>query len=167
MRKLTLSIISLLLITTSFANAQSRKSTHIQNPSFGSSSRYQIVEDPVIESEKEEEPEITTEKKSKKHLKSSERNFDSEAVQLSKSQNIQDFLEEKGFLVMTTGGTGSKSELSYKGYTSFCIKVYVNGVLANNPTTGEFDWNSIDVNSIESIEIDEVGVGTSSVCRMC
>lgn len=156
MRKLTLSIISLLLITTSFANAQSRKSTHIQNPSFGSSSRYQIVEDPVIESEKEEKPEITTEKKSKKHLKSSERNFDSEAVQLSKSQNIQDFLEEKGFLVMTTGGTGSKSELSYKGYTSFCIKVYVNGVLANNPTTGEFDWNSIDVNSIESIEIDEV-----------
>ena len=56
MRKLTLSIISLLLITTSFANAQSRKSTHIQNPSFGSSSRYQIVEDPVIESEKEEKP---------------------------------------------------------------------------------------------------------------
>ncbi len=56
---------------------------------------------------------------------------------------------------MATGAYGSKQELSFKGFTSFCIKVYVDGVYANNPATGEFDWNSIDINSIESIEISE------------
>ena len=56
---------------------------------------------------------------------------------------------------MTSGGAGSASQLSYKGYTSFCIKVYVDGILANNSTAGEFDWNSIDINTIEKIEIED------------
>ena len=77
------------------------------------------------------------------------------SIEQSKASSIGDFLRQKGFLVMSTGGQGSKQELSFKGFTAFCIKVYVNGIYANNPATGEFDWNTIDLDSIESIEISE------------
>lgn len=159
------------LTLTAYTQSAKRKSTHIQNPSFGSSSsRFTVVEDNEIETIPEEEPEafpkssesvsekkdFIPEKMENIFSQASSRKFTSEKIQESKSQNIQDFLQSQGFLVMTTGGTGSKSELSYKGYTGFCIKVYINGVLVNNSNTGEFDWNSIDLNSIESIEISEV-----------
>lgn len=157
------SAVVLLLSFPVYSQTVNRKSTHIQNPSFGSSSRFLIIEDSVIESEPEEETAIlpVQEEKNEKPVHknfspASSKFYSSEKIENSKSQNIQEFLQEQGLLVMTTGGTGSKSELSFKGYTSFCIKVYINGVLANNSTTGEFDWNSIDVNSIESIEISEV-----------
>lgn len=87
--------------------------------------------------------------------KSSERTFTKKQIENSHSSSLGDFLKQKGFFVMTTGAYGSKQELSFKGFTSFCIKVYVDGIYANNPATGEFDWNSIDINSIESIEICE------------
>lgn len=149
-------IFSFLISSITFAqNNGIKKTTHIQNPSFGASSRFQIIEDNSSEVQEEEVPSSIKEKPLSINP-SSTRNYSTEKIQESKSQNIQDFLQENGFLVMTTGGTGSKSELSYKGYTGFCIKVYINGVLANNSTTGEFDWNTIDLNSIESIEICEV-----------
>ncbi|OJF77169.1 MAG: hypothetical protein BKP49_03270 [Treponema sp. CETP13] len=67
--------------------------------------------------------------------------------------SLQTFLSAKGVLVLNNGGVGSSSDVSIKGYTSTCIKVYVDGVLANLGTSGEFDWNSIDVASIQSITI--------------
>lgn len=133
--------------------------THIENPSYGNSSRFQVIQnDDTGEQEKEQEDlvqqEYSVQNKTQKE-EAHKRVFDSQKINESKSLSVQEFLESKGFLVMTSGGAGSASQLSYKGYTSFCIKVYVDGILANNSSTGEFDWNSIDINTIEKIEIED------------
>lgn len=80
--------------------------------------------------------------------------FDNQEIENSHASDLSQFLESEGILVMNTGGTGSMSNISINGYAGFCIKVYVDGVMANNPTTGEFDWNSIDLNSIQSISVE-------------
>ena len=127
--------------------------THIENPSYGNSSRFQVIQnDDTGEQEKEQEEPVQNKIQNEEAHK---RVFDSQKINESKSLSVQEFLESKGFLVMTSGGAGSASQLSYKGYTSFCIKVYVDGILANNSTAGEFDWNSIDINTIEKIEIED------------
>lgn len=127
--------------------------THIENPSYGNSSRFQVIQnDDTGEQKKEQEEPVQNKIQNEEAHK---RVFDSQKINESKSLSVQEFLESKGFLVMTSGGAGSASQLSYKGYTSFCIKVYVDGILANNSSTGEFDWNSIDINTIEKIEIED------------
>lgn len=141
-----------------YAEAMNVK-THIENPSYGSSSRFQVIQnDDTAEQKKEQEDlvqqEYSVQNKTQKE-EAHKRIFDSQKISEAKSLSVQEFLESKGFLVMTSGGAGSASQLSYKGYTSFCIKVYVDGILANNSTAGEFDWNSIDINTIEKIEIED------------
>lgn len=105
-----------------------------------------------VSEKKSSRKKFNTDKTSKSN---SSRNFDYNTIEKSNSASLSDFLRQKGFLVMSSGGMGSKQELSFKGFTSFCIKVYVDGIYANNPATGEFDWNSIDLDSIESIEVSE------------
>lgn len=69
---------------------------------------------------------------------------------------VADVLQDKGFLVMNTGGKGTMTNVSIAGYAAFCIKVYVDGVLANNPLTGEFDWNSIPLADVKSITVEHL-----------
>lgn len=141
-------------------SSSTSRRTNIENPSYGNSSRFQVVENENIKSD-DEDFEVENQNSAKSKLQKNiaqTRVFDSEKIAQTKSLNIQEFLASNGFLVMTTGGIGSASHLSYKGYTDFCIKVYIDGILANNSTTGEFDWNSIDINSIEKIEIDDAPV---------
>lgn len=85
-----------------------------------------------------------------------EKTFTSEEIKNSAVSSLPELLRQKGLLVMSSGGSGTASNFSYKGYSGFCCKVYVDGVLATQPGTGEFDWNSIDINSIESITISEI-----------
>lgn len=140
------------------------ESTRIINPTFGPSTRFSIVKDEDVKSDAdiEEEKDIAAQKnnpqyqKSTHHKNASVRQFTSSQIQQKQPENIQDFLSSEGILVMTTGGTGAQSNASYKGYAGFCIKVYIDGILSNNSTTGEFDWNSIDVSSIETIEIEDI-----------
>lgn len=80
----------------------------------------------------------------------------SQEIKKSTAKDLSDLLREKGLLVMSSGGSGTASNFSFKGYAGFCCKVYIDGVLAVQPGTGEFDWNSIDINSIEFITISEV-----------
>lgn len=81
--------------------------------------------------------------------------FSQEQIQDSNAKNLADFLSSKNCLVMNTGGLGSSANISIRGYAGACIKVYVDGVLANDPNTGEFDWNSIPLESIVSIKIQD------------
>lgn len=110
----------------------------------------------VVEQEPEEEPAHQEQQQMRVVNQVADKVYTQEDIQNAACNSVPDFLQEKGFLIMSSGGNGTKTELSYKGFTSFCIKVYVDGILANNPSTGEFDWNSIDINSIESIVISEV-----------
>lgn len=156
--------LSAVLVTILTGTGAYSQSTHINNPTFGPSARFSIIKDENIKSDADiaEEKDRVSQKenpqyqKSTHHQNASVRQFTSSDIEKKHSENIQDFLTSEGFLVMTTGGTGAMSNLSYKGYAGFCIKVYIDGILCNNSTTGEFDWNSIDVSSIETIEIEDV-----------
>ena len=82
-----------------------------------------------------------------------EQYFSQEDIAASNASSLVDFLGKNSCLVMSTGGTGSQTNISIGGYAGACIKVYVDGVLANNPNTGEFDWNTLALESISSITI--------------
>ena len=153
-----------MLVTFLTSTALYSQSSHINNPGYGPSSRFSIIKDENVKSDADiqEEKDIAAQKnnpqyqKSSHHQNASVRQFSSSQIQQKQPENIQDFLSSEGVLVMTTGGTGAMSNVSYKGYAGFCVKVYIDGILSNNSTTGEFDWNSIDVSSIETIEIEDV-----------
>ena len=154
---LPLIFIPLAVITAFAEENKTPDSSHIENPSFGQSSRYQVVTAPgETESDKKSQQNNPQYQKASHHENSAVRKFGSTKIEESNAKNLPDFLRDEGFFVMTTGGTGAQSSLSYKGYTTFCIKVYIDGILSNNSTTGEFDWNSIDINSIETVEIEDV-----------
>lgn len=137
------------------------QSTRIENPSYGGSSRYQVTPVPTGEPEiPADSPDVSdspvednSETDTARTVVSSV--FNSEDITAARAVSLPDFLLTKGFLVMTSGGAGSKSNLSYKGYAGFCVKVYIDGISANNLDTGEFDWNSVNLDTVESIEIDE------------
>lgn len=50
----------------------------------------------------------------------------------------------------------SNQELTFHGFWNSSIKVYVNGILMNDPNTGKFDFSSLDINSVRSIKVDPV-----------
>lgn len=127
-----------------------------------------VVEVTEEENQKDEEPLNPEQQPMRTVNQVADKVYSQDEIQKTASNNLPDFLQEKGFLIMSAGGSGTKTELSYKGFTAFCIKVYVDGILANNAATGEFDWNSIDINSIESIVISEVPpVGISEFAGCC
>ncbi len=84
-----------------------------------------------------------------------ERRFTQEDIAASTAITLGEFLSDNNCLVLTTGGTGATTTVSIRGYAGATIKVYVDGVLANNPSTGEFDWNSLALESIDSITIQD------------
>lgn len=86
---------------------------------------------------------------------SSSNHFSSQEIQASAATSIAEFLAEHNCLSLNTGGIGSQTNISIRGYAGFCIKVYIDGILANDPNTGEFDWNSISLDSIETITIHD------------
>lgn len=67
--------------------------------------------------------------------------------------SIPDFLRSKGFFIPGSGGTGTQQNVQYAGYSGSDIKVYVDGVLANSPSDGQFDWNTLNVDIVESITV--------------
>lgn len=122
----------------------------------------------VTKEEKDEEPENIEQQPMRIVNQVADKVYNQEEIQKSACVSLPDFLQEKGFLIMSSGGSGTKTELSYKGFTAFCIKVYIDGILANDAATGEFDWNTLDINSIESIVISEVPpVGISEFAGCC
>ena len=62
-----------------------------------------------------------------------ERSFSSQDIAASNAATLTDFLADNNCLVLHTGGTGSTANVSIGGYAGACIKVYVDGVLANDP----------------------------------
>lgn len=87
-----------------------------------------------------------------------ERRFTQEDIAASTAISLGEFLSDNNCLVLATGGTGAATTVSIRGYAGATIKVYVDGVLANNPSTGEFDWNSLALESIESITIQDTPI---------
>ncbi len=146
---------NLIFLTLFFTTFFLYSHTYIQKDK-NSTKNTLISEEQVKEKQKEIEENNPEYQKTMHYENASVKKYTALQINQKNPQNIQDFLTSEGFFLMTTGGTGSQSTLSYKGFTSFCIKVYIDGILCNNSSTGEFDWNSLDIHSIEAIEIEDI-----------
>lgn len=69
--------------------------------------------------------------------------------ELERFSSVQDALESAGFSFK-----GTDNELTFHGYWNSSIKVYVNGVLMNDPNTGKFDFGMLDMQTVKSVRID-------------
>ena len=71
-------------------------------------------------------------------------------------QNPRDFptlLQNAGLNITTYGAYGNQSSVSLRGFDSKRIAILINGIPAKSSLDGKFDFNQIDLNSIEKIEI--------------
>ena len=71
-------------------------------------------------------------------------------------QNPQDFptlLQNAGLNITTYGAYGNQSSVSLRGFDSKRIAILINGIPASSSLDGKFDFNQIDLNAIERIEI--------------
>lgn len=66
------------------------------------------------------------------------------------ASSIKDVLKQEGFSFRD-----ASDEVTVHGLWNASIRVYVDGVLMNDPFDGKFNWNSISLSQIKSIEIDE------------
>lgn len=70
---------------------------------------------------------------------------------LKNFSSTEEALESVGFSFKT-----SNNELTFHGLWNSSIKVYLNGILMNDPNTGKFDFSSLDIHSVRSIKIDPI-----------
>lgn len=72
-----------------------------------------------------------------------------------RAANLTELLEKAAALSSVNyGGYGTVSAVSLRGFSGKQVRVEVNGVPVNSPQSGDFDFTSINVESIERIEID-------------
>ncbi|MCC7203330.1 MAG: TonB-dependent receptor [Nitrospirae bacterium] len=68
--------------------------------------------------------------------------------------NVSDLLREiPGLDVVQPGGTGKQSSVYIRGANSSQTLVLIDGIRANSPTTGLFDFADLSIDNIERIEI--------------
>ena len=84
-----------------------------------------------------------------------------------KSMNIQDvpsLIQSAGIQLLSYGTYGLEQKPSIRGFTDETVRVVIDGICVNNPQYGTFDFSSININSVEKIEIVKGGF-TEGVCE--
>lgn len=77
-----------------------------------------------------------------------------EEIKASHSQNLSEALQHSSGLQFTeNGGPGTASSVLIRGANANHTLVLINGIRVNSNTTGGFDFSSIPVDMIESIEV--------------
>ena len=74
-------------------------------------------------------------------------------IENSNSKTLTELLESSGIQIKSYGSYGNSSSPSIRGFTGSTIKVVINGICVNSAQNGTFDFSTIDVDSIEKIEI--------------
>lgn len=80
-----------------------------------------------------------------------------EEIEKQHSENLTSVLQSKGIQILSYGSYGLEEKPSIRGFTDETVRVVIDGVLANNAQFGTFDFSSIDIQSIEKIEIVKGG----------
>lgn len=87
-----------------------------------------------------------------------------EDIDRSTAQDLVTLLAETTGIGMTShGGYGTVNALSIRGLSTSRIQVRIDGVLVSSPQSGDFDFTSIDKNSVESITIHYGGSAAVTV----
>lgn len=79
--------------------------------------------------------------------------FTAEDIEEQHIEDLPDLIENAGIQVLSYGTYGLEQKASIRGFTDETVRVVVDGVCMNNPQTGTFDFSSIDIASVEKVEI--------------
>jgi len=79
--------------------------------------------------------------------------IDEDTIEKLNVQNLVQLLEANGIQLLEYGAYGLEAKPSIRGFTDETVRVILDGVCVNNAQYGTFDFTSIDINDIESVEI--------------
>lgn len=77
----------------------------------------------------------------------------SNQIQNTKTSTFTELLESTGIQIKSYGTYGNSTTPSVRGFTGSTIKIVIDGVCVNSSQNGTFDFTTIDINSIEKLEI--------------
>ena len=76
-----------------------------------------------------------------------------EEIENTKSKSLPELLESSGIQIKSYGTYGNSTTPSIRGFTGSSIKVVIDGICVNSSQNGTFDFSSINIDSIETLEI--------------
>ena len=79
--------------------------------------------------------------------------YTAEDIKSEHFETLSDILEGAGVQILSYGTYGLEQKPSIRGFTDETVRVVVDGICMNNAQTGTFDFSTIDMNSVEKIEI--------------
>ena len=83
--------------------------------------------------------------------------YTEEEIQQKNLQGLPQLLQTAGIQLLSYGPYGLEQKPSIRGFTDETVRVLIDGICVNNPQTGTFDFSTINLNSIEKIEITKGG----------
>lgn len=83
--------------------------------------------------------------------------FTQEEIREKNVESLSTLLESAGIQILSYGPYGLESKPSIRGFTDETVRVIIDGICVNNEQYGTFDFTSIDISSIEKIEIVKGG----------
>jgi vitamin B12 transporter len=85
-----------------------------------------------------------------------------EDIENARAADIPALLEEKlGLGVTRYGSYGNMADVNIRGFDTERVAVLVDGIPANSGRSGEFDFNQVDINAVERIEVVYGGSDTT------
>ncbi|MDR0554627.1 MAG: TonB-dependent receptor [Treponema sp.] len=107
-----------------------------------------FLDDPLVM--EDEGITITGTKESSQQMKTITR----EDIEKANAPDLAALLEETaGLSTARYGPHGSMGDINLRGMDAERVAFLIDGIPANSPASGEFDYNAIDINSIERIEV--------------
>ncbi|MCR5761801.1 MAG: TonB-dependent receptor [Treponema sp.] len=98
--------------------------------------------------------------------------FTQEDISRQNAKSLPDFLTKIGICSLSLGAYGQGTAVIIRGMQSPSICIVLDGVILNSTFDGEFDYYSINIASVEKLEIvrggftESVGAGTSSTATI-
>ncbi len=79
--------------------------------------------------------------------------YDSEELEQMHVESLAELLKSAGVQILSYGTYGLEQKPSIRGFTDETVRVIIDGVCVNNEQYGTFDFSTINIDDIESIEI--------------
>ena len=76
-----------------------------------------------------------------------------EEIEAAHFEDLSDVIESTGIQNLAYGPYGMENKPSVRGFTDETVRVVVDGICVNNAQYGTFDFSSINMATIERIEI--------------
>ena len=79
--------------------------------------------------------------------------FSQEDIQNLHAESLSDLVKQSGLQSLEYGAYGLETKPSIRGFTDETVRVVIDGICMNNAQTGTFDFSSINIADVESVEI--------------